>query len=88
MFPNTASAQQVQRNYRKLFDEVMEGKQPLIILNNNKPEVVIIDIGEFQKIQEKADAFETEMAKRAIEIAHREKKTKKLKKLRSLQDLI
>jgi prevent-host-death family protein len=88
MFPKTASAQQIQRNYRSIFDEVMKDKKPFIILNNNKPEVVIIDVGQFKIMQDKAEQFELEMAKKAIEIGHKEQKDKKLKKLRSLSDLI
>jgi prevent-host-death family protein len=88
MFPKTASAQQIQRNYRTLFDEVIEKQEPLVVLNNNKPEVVIIDIKQFEDMQKKIEEHELELAKQAILIARKEKKEGKLKKLTSLADLI
>ncbi|KKU80486.1 MAG: hypothetical protein UY05_C0006G0020 [Candidatus Peregrinibacteria bacterium GW2011_GWA2_47_7] len=87
MLLNTTSVHQIQRNYRKIFDEVVLEKKPLIVLNNNKPEVVIIEINQFEILQKKADQYELEMAKQAIVVAHKEKKAGKLKKLKSLSDL-
>lgn len=88
MFPKTASMQQIQKNYRKLFDEVIESQEPLVVLNNNKAEVVIIDIHQFEEIQAKAEKYELEMAMKAIMIYKKEKKEGKLKTLKSLKDLI
>lgn len=88
MFPKTASSQDIQRNYRKLFDAVMSEKEPLVILNKNKAEVVIVDIKQFENMQKKIEAYELAMAKQAIQIAQREKRQKKLRKLRSLSDLL
>ena len=33
LLPNTSTAKELQRNYRSLFDEVIETKEPLVILN-------------------------------------------------------
>ncbi|MCC7196588.1 type II toxin-antitoxin system Phd/YefM family antitoxin [Candidatus Peregrinibacteria bacterium] len=88
MFPKTASMQQIQKNYRKLFDEVIESQEPLVVLNNNKPEVVIIDIHQFEEIQAKAEKYELELAMKAIMTYKKEKKDGKLKVLKSIKDLI
>lgn len=87
MFPKTATAHEVQRRYRQIFDEVMQTKEPIVVLNNNKPEVVIIDIHQFEIQQKQLEAYELELAMRAIEEAQKEKKQGKLKKLKSLADL-
>lgn len=88
MFPKTASAQQIQRNYRTLFNEVIEKQEPLVVLNNNKPEVVIIEIKQFEDMQKKIEEHELELAKRAIATYEKEEREGKLKKLTSLADLI
>lgn len=88
MFPKTASVQEIQRNYRKWFDQVIEQKEPLLVLNNSRPEVVIIEVHQYEDMQEKLEKYELELAKQAIAIANSEKKGRKLKKLQSLKDLL
>jgi len=88
MFPKTASVQQIQRQYRTIFDQVMKTKEPLIVLNNNKPEVVIIEIGQFQELQLKAEKYEMEIVKQVIAGYKKEKAAGKLKKLNSIAELI
>ena len=87
MFPRTTSAQHIQRNYRSLFDQVIQEKTPLVVLNKNKPEVVIVEIHQFEELEEKAQKYEEEMAKQAIQTYQKEKNNKTLKKLSSLADL-
>ncbi len=86
-FPKTVSVQQIQRQYRTIFDQVMKNKEPLIVLNNNKAEVVIIEIHQFEEIQAKAERYDLEMAKLAVQSYQKEKSAGKLKKLNSLADL-
>ena len=57
-FPKTASAQQVQHYYRSLFDEVISSREPLVILNNNKPEVIVIDIESYEEMRRKAQEYD------------------------------
>ncbi|MBF8280687.1 MAG: Antitoxin [Candidatus Magasanikbacteria bacterium] len=40
--PKVASVQEVQRNYRGLFDGVKKSDRPLVLLRNNEPDVIII----------------------------------------------
>ena len=87
--PKTASVQDVQRNYRKLVDEVKATGNPLFILRNNTPEAVIVDVESWNNITKRSQAEEEREALEAIRIYRKEKKAGKLKVLRgSLADLI
>ena len=88
LLPKTGTAKELQKNYRSFFDEVIDSKEPLVILNNNKAEVVIIDIETYDKMVCKAEELELKISMLAIENYESEKKNKKLKKLNSLSDLI
>jgi len=50
MFPKTTTAREIQRNYRKIFDEVKKSKEPIFVMKNNKPEVAIIDAKELEEM--------------------------------------
>jgi prevent-host-death family protein len=85
--PKTASSKDIQRNYRALFDEVVNTEEPLVIINNSKPEVVILSIKMYESLHESVEEHEQEMAKKAIENYNLEKTNGKLKKLSSLSSL-
>ena len=87
--PKTASVQDIQRNYRKLVNEVKTTGDPLFVLRNNTPEVVIIDIESWKDITKRSHAEEERQALEAIKIFEKEKKAGKLKILKgSLADLM
>lgn len=88
LLPRTSTAKELQKNYRSLFDEVIDSKEPLVILNKNKAEVVIIDIETYDKMVREEEELELKTSMHAIENYKTEKKTKKLKKLNSLADLM
>ena len=50
---NIVSVSDIQRNYRKVFDRAKKTKEPILVLRNNKPWVVIIDFKTFAQMQEK-----------------------------------
>lgn len=85
--PKIASSKDIQKNYRSLFNEVMDSEEPLFVLNNNKPEVVVISIKTFESLSKSREEYEQNMAQRSIENYELEKKNGKLKKLSSLADL-
>lgn len=87
VIPKTASSADIQRNYRALFDEVVSTEEPLIIINNSKPEVVILSVKMYESLNQSVEDHEQEMAKKAIENYKYEKKNGKLKKLTSLSSL-
>ena len=88
IMPKTASSKDIQKNYRALFNEVMDTEEPLFVLNNNKPEVVVISLKTFESLSQSREEYEQNMAQKAIENYELEKKNRKLKKLSSLADLI
>jgi prevent-host-death family protein len=87
--PKTASVQDIQRNYRKLVDEVKATGDPLFVLRNNTPEAVIIDVDSWNSITKRSRAEEEREALEAVRIYKKEKKAGKLKILKgSLTDLM
>lgn len=83
VFPQTASVQEMQRNYRKLLDKVKSSKNPLFILRNNVPEVVVIDVASWGKIAEKLVEKEYRESRKAIATFQNERKERTLKTLRT-----
>ena len=77
MFPKTTTAREIQRNYRKIFDEVKKSKEPVFVMKNNRPEVAIIDAKELEEME----------AVLAVIESREEMKAGKGKLLRSLADL-
>ena len=51
MFPKTTTARDIQRNYRKVFDEAKRTKEPVFVMRNNKPEVAIIDAVKLEEME-------------------------------------
>jgi len=43
-FPKTTTIREIQRNYKKVFEEVKKTKQPIIVMKNNKPDIAIVDV--------------------------------------------
>lgn len=50
LMPKTVTPREIQRSYRKIFDEVKETHEPIIVMKNNKPEVAIVSIDSLDKI--------------------------------------
>ncbi len=50
-FPKMTTAREIQRNYRKIFDDVIKTKEPIIVMRNNKPEVAIVDVKKLEEMQ-------------------------------------
>lgn len=70
-----------------MFDEVIKTREPLLVLNSNDPEVVILDIQTYEELAKMKVAYELLMAKNAIGVHQSEKRKKALKKIRSLKDI-
>ncbi len=88
IMPKTASSKDIQRNYRTLFNEVMDTEEPLFVLNNNKPEVVVISIKTYEELENSKEEYELSLALKAIKDYELAKKNNKLKKLSSLSELM
>lgn len=51
IMPFTVSATQLQRNYKKLVKKVKRLKEPITVLNKNKPSLVLMDYDQYKKMQ-------------------------------------
>jgi len=87
LMPQTTTARELQRNYRTLFNRIKLKQEPLVVLNKNQPEVVILDIQTFESLQVNKEQFEQAQARLALRNYLAEKNRDKLKILRSLKDL-
>ncbi|MBI2315264.1 type II toxin-antitoxin system Phd/YefM family antitoxin [Candidatus Daviesbacteria bacterium] len=58
-FPKMTTAREIQRNYRKIFDEVKKTKEPIVVMKNNKPEVVIMDAKKLAEMQAIMDVLQS-----------------------------
>lgn len=81
-FPDTASAREIQRNYRLLFNRVKRTHKPLLIISNNKPEVAIVGFGDLSELAQKLLDYEEQLALLGIEESRREFRAGKAKLLR------
>lgn len=88
LIPNTVSARDIQRNYRKIFNKAKTSKKPVVVLTNNTPDVAIIDIKELEKLYSKVQQAELNDALKAIKEYNRAKKAGKLIKAKSLASFI
>ncbi len=70
--PRITTSKVLQKNYRQIFDEVKETKEPVVVMKNNKPDVVIVD-------PEKLEEMEAIIAVLQSREASRQGKAKELK---------
>ncbi len=85
--PKTFSVRDVQRNYRAIVTEAKKNS-PVVVLNNNLPDVAIVNLDYLENLINKATKNELGDALNSISIYTTEKKTKKLKELNSLKELM
>ncbi len=71
------TAREIQRNYRKIFDEVKKTKEPVVVMKNNKPEVVIMDAKKLSEMEAILAVLESKA----------DADTGRVKLLKSLKDL-
>ncbi len=55
---NSVSARQIQRGYKKLFQEANRTKKPIVVISNNKPQGAIIGIDQLEEMRLNALAQE------------------------------
>lgn len=86
LMPNTTTTRQIQTNYRSTFD-LAKRSGPVVVMTNNKPDVVIIGYEEAEKLFEKSNQTEMRETIEAIRAYHQAKKANKLIKVKSLAEL-
>lgn len=87
-FPKTTTVREIQRNYKRVFEEVKRTRNPVIVLKNNKPDVAIIDMKAFEDLNSRLEELELADALRSIEQGLLEHKSGKTKTAKSLADLL
>jgi len=87
MMPNITTTNEIQRSYRKVFDRAKK-KGPVVVMTNNKPDVVILSPKDFDKWYMTKEEWEIKDTLKAIAEAKNAKAKGKLIKLNSLKDLI
>lgn len=87
LLPNIATTRQIQTNYRSTFD-LAKRSGPVVVMTNNKPDVVIISYEEAEKLFEKSNQIELQETMEAIRVYQQAKKVKKLVKVKSLAELL
>lgn len=75
--PKTTTAREIQKNYRKIFDEVKETGEPVVVMRNNKPDIVIMDAKRLEEMEAIMDVL----------VSREEVRSGKGKLLKSLNDL-
>jgi len=86
-----ASVAELQRGYKKLLNTIKNTGTPLVIVNNGKPEAVLVDIGTYQdqvsKLEELENSYLLRVAKKGLG-EYKKGKTTKLSKDQKLIDIL
>lgn len=77
LFPKTTTPREIQRNYKKVFEDVKKSKETVFVMKNNRPEVAIVDVGKLSEME----------AVMAVLESREEVRAGKGKVLKSLKDL-
>lgn len=84
--PNLATTREIQTNYRATFNKA-KSSGPVVIMTNNKPDVVILSIPDAVQLYKKARATELAEALAAVKAYQKAKKSQKMVTATSLADL-
>lgn len=52
VFPQTISARDIQRGYKKVFDRVKKTKRPVVVMANNQPQAAIVSMQMLEKLNQ------------------------------------
>ena len=89
--PNMVNVADLQRRYRNLVNRIKKTGEPLVVLSNGDPDVVVMDINTYNSYTQKLREFEEQylltVAQEGIE-EYKDGKTVTLKKGQKLLDLI
>ena len=79
-FPETATVQDLQRNYRKVLDKAKD-TGPVFVLKNSRPQAIVIAFKMWNEIMENLKVAEENLALADIAQSEAEYKTGKTKRL-------
>jgi len=86
LIPQTVSARDIQRHYRDVFTTAQKG--PVVVMTNNKPDVVIMSVAKAEDLFKKAKQAELDRILEALEKYDIDKKAGKLIRARSLKEFL
>jgi hypothetical protein len=49
---DTVTAREIQRNYRRIFDQVKGSQRPIIVISNNQPQVAIVSLDVLARVEQ------------------------------------
>lgn len=84
---NTISARQIQRGYKKVFQEANKSKEPIVVMSNNKPQGAIIGLEILEKLRMDAalkEAFVEYEAGETVSIKTKEDLEKHFKEMEEM----
>ena len=87
-FPKTTTVREIQRNYKKIFEDVKKSKKPIIVMKNNKPDVAVIDVKILEALEKRIEELELEDALNSIKQGEKEYREGKTIQANSLADLL
>ena len=79
---NTISAKQIQRGYKKVFEQVNKDNKPILVITNNKPVGAIISLDLFNKLNKNA---QLELLEKEIMEEYKKGETKTISTPQELQ---
>lgn len=91
VIPQITTVANLQRDYRTLVDKIKRTGEPLVVVNNGKPDVVVISVKTYNDRTRRLKELEEGYLLKVLEEAkkeHREGKTVWLKKGQKLSDIL
>jgi len=86
--PFIANVADLQRGYRALVERIKKTGEPLVIVNNGKPDVVVMDVDEYNLRVKRLNSLEEEYLLKHANLAQKEYKSGKTVRLEKNQKLI
>ena len=80
---NTVSAKQIQRGYKKIFEQAKSDNKPIVVITNNKPVGAIISIHLLDKLNKN---MQLELLEQEAIKEYKKGQTKKISSPQELQD--
>jgi len=81
IMPNITTTNEIQRSYRKVF-EMAKKNGPVVVMTNNKPDVVILSPSEYDKLYLTRREWEMKDTEKAIAVYKKEKRLGLLKEFK------
>lgn len=85
---NTVTARQIQKDYKRIFDQVKETQKPIIVITNSKPTVAIVSLDFLERVDKPNDLLRLRQLELEAIKEHEEGKTKVISTQAELEEYI